>query len=107
MWLFSSCSTANLCKDTYLRQKMDDQGWVPVSLIAGFNKVSCLFVQLYKCLDLIITLIIDRVIFLPFSPLFTLEFTFFYIFSYSACDGFFFCPFSDKPTDFLLLVFHE
>ncbi|KAG6509143.1 la-related protein 1B-like [Zingiber officinale] len=29
----------NLLKDTYLRQKMDDQGWVPISLIAGFNRV--------------------------------------------------------------------
>ncbi|KAL6645202.1 hypothetical protein ACP70R_016810 [Stipagrostis hirtigluma subsp. patula] len=32
-------SDANLCKDTYLRQHMDDQGWVPLSLIAGFRKV--------------------------------------------------------------------
>ncbi|XP_078174691.1 la-related protein 1C-like [Carex rostrata] len=29
----------NLCKDTWLRGQMDDQGWVPISLIAGFNKV--------------------------------------------------------------------
>jgi la-related protein 1 len=34
------CSDDNLCKDTYLRQRMDDQGWVPLSLIAGFPKVS-------------------------------------------------------------------
>jgi la-related protein 1 len=33
-------SDDNLCKDTYLRQRMDDQGWVPLSLIAGFPKVS-------------------------------------------------------------------
>ncbi|RLN18817.1 la-related protein 1B-like isoform X2 [Panicum miliaceum] len=32
-------SDDNLCKDTYLRQRMDDQGWVPLSLIAGFRKV--------------------------------------------------------------------
>ncbi|CAL4920839.1 unnamed protein product [Urochloa decumbens] len=32
-------SDDNLCKDTYLRQHMDDQGWVPLSLIAGFRKV--------------------------------------------------------------------
>ncbi|KAJ0964060.1 hypothetical protein J5N97_029182 [Dioscorea zingiberensis] len=32
-------STDNLCKDIYLRRQMDDQGWVPVSVIAGFNKV--------------------------------------------------------------------
>ncbi|KAG6506704.1 hypothetical protein ZIOFF_032031 [Zingiber officinale] len=29
----------NLCKDIFLRGKMDDQGWVPVSLIATFNMV--------------------------------------------------------------------
>ncbi|RCV46478.1 hypothetical protein SETIT_9G535400v2 [Setaria italica] len=32
-------SDDNLCKDTFLRQHMDDQGWVPLSLIAGFRKV--------------------------------------------------------------------
>ncbi|XP_066400420.1 la-related protein 1B-like isoform X1 [Miscanthus floridulus] len=32
-------SDANLCKDLYLRQRMDDQGWVPLSLIAGFPQV--------------------------------------------------------------------
>nr|KAJ0214793.1 hypothetical protein LSAT_V11C400212970 [Lactuca sativa] len=32
-------SNENLVKDTYLRQNMDEQGWVPVSLIAGFKKV--------------------------------------------------------------------
>uniref|UniRef100_J3LK55 HTH La-type RNA-binding domain-containing protein n=1 Tax=Oryza brachyantha TaxID=4533 RepID=J3LK55_ORYBR len=32
-------SEDNLCKDIFLRQRMDDQGWVPVSLIAGFNQV--------------------------------------------------------------------
>ncbi|KAG1360992.1 putative La-related protein [Cocos nucifera] len=30
----------NLCKDIYLRQKMDDHGWVPISLIAGFNRIA-------------------------------------------------------------------
>ncbi|XP_044950538.1 la-related protein 1B-like [Hordeum vulgare subsp. vulgare] len=29
-------STNNLCHDTYLRERMDDQGWVPIDLIAGF-----------------------------------------------------------------------
>jgi la-related protein 1 len=38
--LFNFCSDENLCKDIYLRQHMDDQGWVPVTLIAGFNQVS-------------------------------------------------------------------
>uniref|UniRef100_A0A1D1XGX9 La-related protein 1B n=1 Tax=Anthurium amnicola TaxID=1678845 RepID=A0A1D1XGX9_9ARAE len=32
-------SPQNLCKDIYLRQNMDEEGWVPVSLIAGFNRV--------------------------------------------------------------------
>ncbi|POO00809.1 Transcriptional repressor poly-beta-hydroxybutyrate-responsive [Trema orientale] len=32
-------SNENLIKDTYLRKNMDDQGWVPIKLIAGFNKV--------------------------------------------------------------------
>ncbi|KAJ0456400.1 putative la-type HTH domain, winged helix-like DNA-binding domain superfamily [Helianthus annuus] len=35
-------SIENLVRDTYLRGFMDEQGWVPVSLIAGFRKVSCL-----------------------------------------------------------------
>lgn len=39
-------SNENLVKDTYLRQNMDEQGWVPVSLIAGFKKVSILIVLL-------------------------------------------------------------
>ncbi|KAK5802829.1 hypothetical protein PVK06_030454 [Gossypium arboreum] len=35
-------SNENLIKDTYLRQNMDDQGWVPIKLIAGLKKVSLL-----------------------------------------------------------------
>ncbi|KAI9191836.1 hypothetical protein LWI28_014206 [Acer negundo] len=35
-------SKENLIKDTYLRQRMDDHGWVPIKLIAGFNKVKLL-----------------------------------------------------------------
>ena len=34
------CSDDNLCKDLYLRQHMDGQGWVPLPLIAGFRQVS-------------------------------------------------------------------
>lgn len=30
----------NLSKDGFLKSKMDDEGWVPVTLIAGFNRVS-------------------------------------------------------------------
>jgi hypothetical protein len=33
-------STENLDGDVYLRAQMDEQGWVPLTLIAGFNKVS-------------------------------------------------------------------
>ncbi|WOL09709.1 la-related protein 1B isoform X1 [Canna indica] len=32
-------SPENLCRDVYLRQRMNKQGWVPISLIAGFNRV--------------------------------------------------------------------
>ncbi|XP_010266026.1 PREDICTED: la-related protein 1C-like isoform X2 [Nelumbo nucifera] len=32
-------SPENLCKDIFLRQNMDEQGWVPVSLISSFNRV--------------------------------------------------------------------
>ncbi|KAK8673312.1 hypothetical protein V6N13_111658 [Hibiscus sabdariffa] len=43
-------SNENLIKDTYLRQNMDEQGWVPIKLIAGFKKVSLLTdnIQLIK-----------------------------------------------------------
>ncbi|XP_047051971.1 la-related protein 1B-like [Lolium rigidum] len=33
-------STDNLCHDTYLRERMDDQGWVPIDLIASFPRCS-------------------------------------------------------------------
>ncbi|CAN7016101.1 hypothetical protein IGI04_013863 [Brassica rapa subsp. trilocularis] len=33
-------SEENLIKDTYLRRQMDDQGFVPLPVIAGFNKVA-------------------------------------------------------------------
>ncbi|XP_050205706.1 la-related protein 1C-like [Mercurialis annua] len=32
-------SDANLITDNYLKSKMDDQGWVPISLVAGFNQI--------------------------------------------------------------------
>lgn len=40
--LFTYCSNENLIRDTYLRRNMDEQGWVPINLIAGFTKVSFL-----------------------------------------------------------------
>lgn len=48
------CSNDNLIKDTFLRRNMDDQGWVRIKLIAGFNKVSLLgkfsYVYIYSLL---------------------------------------------------------
>ena len=35
-------SVDNLCRDIYLRSNMDDQGFVPVSIIAKFNRVRSL-----------------------------------------------------------------
>ncbi|XP_042385015.1 la-related protein 1C-like [Zingiber officinale] len=43
-------STENLCKDFFLKTSMDNQGWVPVSLIAGFNRVSITFLLSCSCL---------------------------------------------------------
>jgi la-related protein 1 len=41
------CSKDNLCTDVWLRQHMDQEGWVDISLIATFKKVrSCLLVCL-------------------------------------------------------------
>lgn len=35
-------SIENLCKDMYLRSNMDSQGWVPLRVIAGFNRIKSL-----------------------------------------------------------------
>ena len=35
-------SIENLCKDMYLRSNMDSRGWVPLSVIAGFNRIKSL-----------------------------------------------------------------
>lgn len=35
-------SIENLCKDMYLRSHMDSQGWVPLTVIAGFNRIKSL-----------------------------------------------------------------
>lgn len=32
-------STENLLKDVYLRSKMNEEGWVPVALLASFNRI--------------------------------------------------------------------
>ena len=35
-------SVENLCKDMFLRKKMDDGGWIPTRVIASFNRVRML-----------------------------------------------------------------
>ncbi|CAG8588698.1 9679_t:CDS:10 [Acaulospora morrowiae] len=35
-------SIDNLCKDIYLRNNMDSEGYVPIALLAGFNRVKAL-----------------------------------------------------------------
>jgi len=35
-------STDNLIKDVWLREQMDSEGWIPVSLLANFNRVKTL-----------------------------------------------------------------
>ncbi|XP_022949956.1 la-related protein 1C-like isoform X2 [Cucurbita moschata] len=44
-------SGENLVKDTFLRQKMDEDGWVPVRLIATFSKVKRLTENIQTILD--------------------------------------------------------
>ncbi|XP_020202770.1 la-related protein 1C [Cajanus cajan] len=48
-------SNENLVKDLFLRRKMDDQGWVPISLIAGFKKVKFLTDNIQIVLDAVRT----------------------------------------------------
>lgn len=43
------CSHDNLLKDYYLRSKMEEQGWVPIQIIADFNRVSYVS-EFLKCL---------------------------------------------------------
>ncbi|GIL45714.1 hypothetical protein Vafri_2882 [Volvox africanus] len=35
-------SVDNLCKDIFLRSKMDDNGWIPLAVVANFNRVRIL-----------------------------------------------------------------
>ncbi|CAO2827869.1 unnamed protein product [Amaranthus hypochondriacus] len=44
-------SNENLIRDTYLRQNMDEHGWVPVALIAKFRKVQELTENIQQILD--------------------------------------------------------
>ncbi|XP_038881160.1 la-related protein 1C-like [Benincasa hispida] len=44
-------SSENLIKDTFLRQNMNEEGWVPVKLIASFSKVQRLTENIQTILD--------------------------------------------------------
>ncbi|GFY80409.1 winged-helix DNA-binding transcription factor family protein [Actinidia rufa] len=44
-------SNENLIKDTFLRQNMDENGWVPIELIASFKKVMDLTTNIQLILD--------------------------------------------------------
>ncbi|CAI9777911.1 unnamed protein product [Fraxinus pennsylvanica] len=44
-------SDENLVKDNFLRSNMDDQGWVPITLIAGFRRVQQLTYDVPLILD--------------------------------------------------------
>lgn len=44
-------SSENLIKDTFLRQNMNEEGWVPVRLIASFSKVQRLTENIQTILD--------------------------------------------------------
>ena len=44
-------SLDNLCKDIFLRSKMDDAGWIPVVVIANFNRVRMLTPDLMLIVD--------------------------------------------------------
>ncbi|XP_014510226.1 la-related protein 1C [Vigna radiata var. radiata] len=44
-------SNDNLVKDIYLRRNMDDQGWVPISLISNFKKVKYLTENIQTVID--------------------------------------------------------
>lgn len=44
-------SDSNLQTDNYLKQNMNEQGWVPISLIAGFNRVKNLTSNIRLILD--------------------------------------------------------
>ncbi|GLJ51682.1 hypothetical protein SUGI_1098310 [Cryptomeria japonica] len=46
-------SVENLCKDVYLRSQMDAQGWVPISIIANFNRVHSMTTNINFILDVL------------------------------------------------------
>lgn len=42
-----------MAQDFYLRQRMDDQGWIPISLIASFNRVKKLTTEVNLVRDVL------------------------------------------------------
>ncbi|MCL7031306.1 hypothetical protein MKW94_015343 [Papaver nudicaule] len=60
-------SSVNLCKDIFLRQKMDEQGWVPVSLIAGFHRLSKCLNRHVLCYPILTSSVFSSVLFLFFA----------------------------------------
>lgn len=52
--MFSAGSDENLPHDRHLLSLMDDQGWVPISDIAGFNRVNCFKVCLFVFVSFIL-----------------------------------------------------
>lgn len=48
-------SVENLCKDLYLRQQMDEEGWIPLSLVSNFNRIKYLTSDLNTLIETIKT----------------------------------------------------
>lgn len=46
-------SSQNMAQDFFLRQRMDDQGWIPISLIASFNRVKKLTTEVNLVCDVL------------------------------------------------------
>lgn len=45
-------STDNLCKDVFLRQHMDEEGWTPLDLISSFKRVRWYKATVAECAEL-------------------------------------------------------
>lgn len=54
-------SQDNLYHDLFLRSQMDNDGWVPVSLIATFKRIACLSSDLQEIIDVSSILIVYRI----------------------------------------------
>jgi len=48
-------SVENLCKDLYLRQQMDEEGWIPLNVISQFNRIKYLTSDLPTLIETIKT----------------------------------------------------